>query len=140
MVINKTKNIISRLAILTVLLITVSSCDPINCGIIENKTDQNIEIKIFAKNINEAFISEYFQIDTSLNYGTGILKTNEELVIAYGSRIAAPVMKDDLKFDKIELILSNDTLTFNKSAFYYCMNDRIDWPYFAVRNRYFSIK
>jgi len=136
----KKKEIAYKLIILTIISVLSSSCDPINCGIVENKSDKEVEFRLFVKDINEIINPETFQIDTGLKCGKIILKPEEEFIVAFGSRIAAAVMKEDLKFDKVEIIFSNDTLIFNKSAFYYCMNDRIDWPFFAVKNRYFTIK
>lgn len=129
-----------KLFYLIIISVLISSCDPISCGIIENKSDNDIELRLFVDNLEEFKNSKNYLIDTVLGCGKVTLKPEEDITIAFGSRIAAPVMKEDLKFDRIEIIIKNDTLCFNNSAFYYCMEDRTNWPFFAVRNWYFTFE
>ncbi|MEQ8415937.1 MAG: hypothetical protein RIB71_15770 [Imperialibacter sp.] len=130
----------SGLTTLGILSFILNSCDPINCAMIENKSEKNIEFLIHLNSIDSISGSENYLIDSVSKIAKTTLEPNEEIIVAYGARIAAPIRKNDLKFNKIEIIIENDTLKYNKSAFYYSLKSRIDWPFFAMRNWYFTIK
>ena len=134
----------NRIFFLLLIFVLFTSCDPVNSIIIENKTDSKIEIRMFFKNLDdiseENINFENYQIDKkSISISTEIMP-DEEIIIGLASRIAKPVEKVDIQFDKIEILIGENALSLNKNAFYYFLDERTDWPFFAVHNKYFTLK
>ncbi|MFC6876838.1 hypothetical protein ACFQZF_10020 [Flavobacterium myungsuense] len=107
-----------------------------NSIIIENKTNSKIEIRMFFKNLDdlseENIYFENYQIDKqSISVSKEIIP-DEEIIIGIGSGIAKPVEKVDIRFDKIDILIGGNSLSFNKNAFYYCLDERTNWPFLLL--------
>lgn len=134
----------NRMFFLLLIFVLFTSCDPVNSIIIENKTNSKIEIRMFFKNLDdiseENIYFENYQINKKSISISKEIMPDEEIIIGLASRIAKPVEKIDIRFDKIDILIGENALSFNKNAFYYCLDEKTNWPFFAVHNKYFTLK
>jgi hypothetical protein len=134
----------NRIFYLILISILFTSCDPVNSILIENKTNSKIEIRMFFKNLNdiseENINFENYKINKQSISISKEIMPDEEIIIGIASKIAKSLEKEDIRFDKIDILIGKNTLKFNKNAFYYCLDKRTDLPFFAIQNKYFTVE
>lgn len=98
------------------------SCDPIDLVTIENKKKIDVTVKLYFKNYQEAKklpSFEDFQIQKDSISLVKKLEPNESVLIAGAKGIGKEIENEDYHFEKIDIIIFNDTLMYNKTAFMY---------------------